>query len=309
MCKYCFAQGKVDLGQQQGDSSKNLSMENLEKIIEYYKHNHLERFVILGGEPTLHPNFSNMVDRVLKEKAFSAVIVFTNGIMPDNVLDYLSNNKDRRLDVALNLNSEDSYSSTEWKKVNNTMRVIGPRIGVGINIYHSGQDYDYLIEAINTYQMRSHIRAGLTHPIHGGKNKYAQLEDYPGIAEDLIVFAEKVFKNNITFSFDCGFPFCMFTLDQHKELLRFGIQFRSLCTPIVDVGPNLDIWRCFPMLKDVQGKLTDFESRKQIIDLFNNKYKNIQKMGNFLDCPQCIYRKNKMCSGGCLARTIDSFHR
>ena len=35
-------------------------------------------------------------------------------------------------------------------------------IGLGINIYESGQDYTYLIDAIQSYGLAPHIRLGLT---------------------------------------------------------------------------------------------------------------------------------------------------
>jgi len=308
-CKYCFAKGKVDLGQEQGDPSKNLNMENLETIIHFYKQSQLDRFVVLGGEPTLNPDFKQMIDRILLEKDFKALVIFTNGLMPDDVLTYLSNHDDPRLGIALNLNNQNNHSPSEWTRVNNTMKALGKRVGLGVNIYKPGQDYDYLIEAVKAYGLKPHIRAGLTHPVVGSKNIYARQDDFPAIAADLVGFAEKAFQNDINFSFDCGFQFCMFSLDQHKELLRFGVKFRSVCTPIIDIGPDLGVWRCFPLLNDVAGQLDDFKRRKRIIDAFEKKYRSFQRMGNMLECPQCIYRKNELCSGGCLARTIRSFHR
>lgn len=308
-CKYCFAKGKVDFGQERGDSSKNLSMENLETIINFYKRSQLSRFVVLGGEPTLHPNFNQMIDRILSEKDFEALVIFSNGLMPDDVLTFLSNHTDPRLGIALNLNNRDNHSQSEWTRVNNTMKALGKKVGLGVNIYKPGQDYDYLIEAIKEYDLQHHVRAGLTHPVVGSKNIYARQNDFPAIATDLLNFAEKAFNNDINFSFDCGFQFCMFSLDQHKELLRFGVKFRSLCTPIIDIGPDLAVWRCFPLLNDVVGHLNDFKLRKHIIDSFEKKYLAFKRMGNRMECPQCIYRKNELCSGGCLARTIKSFHR
>jgi cyclic pyranopterin phosphate synthase len=283
-------------------------MRNLETIIGFYMQSQLDRFVVLGGEPTLNPDFKPMIDRILQED-FKAVVIFTNGLMPDDVLTYLSNHDDPRVGIALNLNNQADHSPAEWTQVNNTMKALGKRIGLGINIYHSGQDYDYIIEAIDEYGLHPHVRAGLTHPVVGSKNIYARQDDFEAIAEDLVGFAEKAFRKDINFSFDCGFQFCMFSLDQHKALLRFGIKFRSECTPIIDIGPDLNVWRCFPLMNDVAGHLNEFSGRKKIIDAFDKKYKSLQRMGNKMECPQCMYRRNGLCSGGCLARTFRSFHR
>ena len=101
----------------------------------------------------------------------------------------------------------------------------------------------------------------------------------------------------------------MFSLQQHKELLRFGMKFKSLCDPIIDIGPDLEVWRCFPLLKYSAGKLDGFESRFDLIDYFEEKYKTIKPMGVRAECPHCRYRLNGLCSGGCLARTLISFHK
>ena len=306
-CAYCFAQGKVDLNRDKGDPSKNLSMDALEKIISFYKRSLLRRFSILGGEPTLHPQFTTLLDRVLAEPSFKMVLVFTNGLIPEPVLDYLENQQDDRLQIALNFNAPSVYPQEQLDHIEETLKRVGPKVGLGINIYKAGQDYKYLVDAINEYDMVRHIRLGLTHPIVGAGNRYARRKDFPAIAEDIVAFAKVVERNNISFSFDCGFEFCMFSLEQHKTLLGCGIRFTSRCDPIVDIGPDLNVWRCFPMLGDVCGKLDAFETRNDIIDHFNKKYGHIKRMGNRPECPQCRYQATGLCSGGCLARTLISF--
>ena len=309
-CSYCFAKGKVDLGKEKGDPSKNLSMDALEKIIAFYKKSMLHRFVMLGGEPTLHPQFTALLSRVFKEPSFKCILVFTNGLIPPEALDYLAGKPDDRLQIAMNLNAPDDYPADQRQHIQKTLRALGNqvRVGLGINIYKPRQDYAYLIDAIQTYGLVPHIRLGLTHPILESTNRYARREDFPDIAQDIVDFAAVALDHNISFSFDCGFEFCMFTLEQHQELLRCGIKFMSLCDPIVDIGPDLNVWRCFPLLNIPCGNLDAFENRFEITGYYDEKYKNIQRMGNRAECPQCRYRINGLCCGGCLARTLISFH-
>ena len=306
-CSYCFAKSKVDLNRDSGDPSKNLNLSNLEKIIAFYQRSLLKRITVLGGEPTLNPDFIPLMDRIFAEPGFRTVMLFTNGVIPEKALAYLADNQDSRLKVAMNLNAPHHYPSHQQDRINQAMESLGSRVGLGINIYRAGQDYDYPIDAITTYKLAPHIRVGLTHPIVESKNSFAQKQDLPAIARDLVAFAKTAFEHRITYSFDCGFPFCMFTLDQHKELLRYGIKFKSECAPIVDIGPDLSVWRCFPMLNDVCGHLDQFQTRDEIIEHYQEKFKHIMAMGNRAECPQCRYRINKLCRGGCLARTLIDF--
>ena len=306
-CSYCFARGKVDLGQDQGDPSKNMSQAALGKIIGFFRRSQLTRFVVLGGEPTLNPRFESLIDRILAEKDFKSLMIFTNGLMPESVLSYIAQNPDPRLQVAFNLDAPKNCPAEQWEHMAMTMKTLGSRVGLGVNVYKTGQEYNYLIDSILEYNLSRHVRVGITQPIVGSKNAAAPEDDYPKIASDLLNFAERAEQNNISFSFDCGFQFCMFTLEQHKELLRMGIKFKAVCNPIIDIGPDLSVWRCFPLLNDVDGHLTDFDTKNQIIDFYNRKYKNYKPMGNKLECPQCRYRVNGLCDGGCLARTLISF--
>ena len=182
-------------------------MEGLEKIIRFYQRSQLTRFVVLGGEPTLHPAFNQMIDRILTERDFKSIIIFTNGLMPENVLAYLSGNTDPRLRIALNLNASDDYIGSQWLRINETLKALTTKVGLGINVYKPGQDYNYLIDAIKQHNLSRHIRVGLTQPVIGSKNIYALENDFPVIAEDLLRFAEKAYHNNIDFSFDCGFRY------------------------------------------------------------------------------------------------------
>ena len=44
----------------------------------------------MGGEPTLHPHFNDILSRTLESmQPFSFLGMFTNGLMPDKVLDLL----------------------------------------------------------------------------------------------------------------------------------------------------------------------------------------------------------------------------
>jgi radical SAM protein with 4Fe4S-binding SPASM domain len=306
-CAYCFAKGKVDLGQDQGNPSKNINSDALQKIIRFFKRSQLTRFVVLGGEPTLNPEFPVLIDRILIEKEFKSVMIFTNGLIPEDVVGYLAGHPDPRIRIALNLNAPDSYPAGQWKHITTTMKALGPKVGLGVNVYQTGQDYQYLIESILEYNLNKHVRVGITQPIVGSENTFAQENDFQEIASDLLNFAAKAHQKNISFSFDCGFQFCMFTLEQHKELLRLGIKFKAVCNPIIDIGPDLCVWRCFPFLNDVGGHLADFQTKNQIIDYYNRKYKSYKPMGNKPECPQCRYRVNGLCAGGCLARTLISF--
>jgi radical SAM protein with 4Fe4S-binding SPASM domain len=286
----------------------NLSDEHLEEIISFFLRSQFTTFTVLGGEPTLHPRFAPMMDRILAEESFKSIIVFTNGVISDSALSFLATARDPRLQVALNLNAPGEYNPSQWARANEVMNSLGSKVGLGINIYFPGQEYDYIIAAVAEHDLFPHIRLGLTHPILGSKNRYALEEDLPAIADDIIAFCDRAHGRGISCSFDCGFPFCMFSIEQHATMLRLAVKFQSNCSPIIDIGADASVWRCFPLTNQAKLRLANFDTRSHIVDFYDQKFKHILPMGNRAECPQCLYRANGLCSGGCLARTLDSFH-
>ena len=306
-CSYCFAKQGVELGRSEGDPSMNLSEEHLEEIIRFFRRSQLTTFAVLGGEPTLHPRFGPMMNRILAEESFKSIIVFTNGVISDSALRFLSASQDPRLQVTINLNAPEEYNPSQWARVNEVMKSLGARGGLGVNIYFPGQEYDHLITAINEHCLSRQVRLGLTHPILGAGNRYAREEDIPAIAYDVLAFCEKTHEHGISCSFDCGFRFCMFSIEQHATLLRLAVKFQSICSPVIDIGTDASVWRCFPLTNQAKLKLADFDTRNQMVDFYDDKFKHVMPMGNLAECSQCIHRANGLCKGGCLARTLDSF--
>ena len=63
-CSYCFAKDKVNKQNVNGvNRNRNLTLENVDLIINFLKQSNHSVFSILGGEPTLHPQFTQIVDR------------------------------------------------------------------------------------------------------------------------------------------------------------------------------------------------------------------------------------------------------
>ena len=79
-CPYCFARKHMT------DASPDdvISWEDLIYLADFLQLSGERRFSILGGEPTIHPDFNNMVLYLL-EREFH-VTVFTSGIMADKKL-------------------------------------------------------------------------------------------------------------------------------------------------------------------------------------------------------------------------------
>ncbi len=97
-CPYCFADGMIQ------ESSKNLSVDNYIKLLKYLIEDNDEHSIgIIGGEPTLHPNFK---DILIESNHYGAVndvnfTLFTNGIELEQYLSCIGD----KIRILINCNN------------------------------------------------------------------------------------------------------------------------------------------------------------------------------------------------------------
>jgi len=303
-CPYCFAKGKLNSVKKLKESY--MSLRNLKIVIKFLKKSKQKDIGIIGGEPTLHPMFKEAIKMLLDEGFF--ITIYSNGIINRNIVEFLNNIDRKRWNMLLNINQLKSYAQIEWVKIIRTMRTLHRQIELGFTIYKINFDMDFIINLIKKYNLRRRTRVGLANPIWGQNNKYLSLKSYKKVAPKIVQFAKKCNDLNILLNFDCGFTLCSFTKKECGELFYYNSSLSIECSPIIDVGPDLTVWRCFSTSMIWNKKLTDFKDLQQIHDFYNNKFATFCKMGTMNKCFKCKHLKRGQCGGGCLGYTLKSFN-
>ena len=131
-CPYCFAKEYLK------ESKENLlSWENLIYMADLFESSHEKHLSLLGGEPTLHPNFIDFV-MYLHQRKFH-VNVFSNGIMSDKALEaakeFLLKIPAENLSFVCNYNHPDSSTEKETKQINRFFETFAPYISLSFNLY------------------------------------------------------------------------------------------------------------------------------------------------------------------------------
>lgn len=309
-CPYCFAKKHFD-GSVPTDI---ISWENLIYLADFYTLSDHKQFQILGGEPTLHPDFNDMISYLL-ERGFG-VNVFTNGIMSDEKLaEAAMIFKDipvEKLSFTLNLNEPKStpQSLAETESIKRFLGHFGYRITPGFNIYKLDFDLSFIFQLINEYGLNRTVRIGLAHPIAGKKNKFIPIKDIKKIIDRLFTYLPAMERLRIKPGLDCGFPLCQFDDEQLGWLYRnTGGQYDFGCAPVIDIGPDLSIWPCFPLSSFHKKSIYDFNNINEIFKLYDSIHEKvrIETGGIYEECDHCQYREEGLCKGGCLAHNLNSF--
>lgn len=304
-CPYCFAKEHMS------DSIKDvmLSWDDLIYIADFMEISHENHVSLLGGEPTLHPLFTDFIIYLL-ERHFH-VNIFTNGIIAKDMLTEIESCLKKytpdRLSFVCNVNPPDIASVKEIESVGRFLKSMNKYISLSLNIYKYDYDLEFAFQYIKDYDLKKHTRIGLAHPIPGEINSAVSLDRMDAMATTFINQMPLYEKNDVSFGFDCGMPICLFSDEQLGRMFKSGPKVLKFnCGPAIDIGPDMNVWSCFPLSAFHKRSLYEFDSLQQVISYFSEFHKVIRGFsgGLFEHCNNCIYRKREVCTGGCISHIL-----
>jgi radical SAM protein with 4Fe4S-binding SPASM domain len=307
-CPYCFA--KKHMGSAIPDDI--IAWEDIVYIADLLIESGNRSISLLGGEPTLHPDFSEIV-LYLNARGLHTH-VFTSGIMSEStfatVKAKLGKLPKTLLTWVCNVNDPSQSPQSELRLVRRFLSDFSTQASLGFNIYAPDFDLRFLIDYINAFGLERHIRLGLAHPIPGEMNQYLRKEDLPRMAQKIMDVLPDMRRFKIEPGFDCGFPYCMFNDEQigklyavMRERLRFS------CGPAIDISPDMSVWSCFPLSNVSKRSLYEFNSIHEVHEHYEDMGRRIrmEASGLFEECDTCPHREQGLCSGGCLAHMLSGF--
>lgn len=291
-CPYCFAKDYKGSGQE-------FTLEGFKKAVDFIS-TEFKGVNILGGEPTLHKDFVEMLNYLILNDFL--IQVFTNGMTSKKVLERIkkllgsSVLREDQLSFSVNINEEKYRSEGEFELQKNFFNVFGNITYLSFTIQDANTDLTFLDDIIKFYGLYPTIRLGLALPIFNSNNKYLPIDEYREVAKNIIHLANH--SPGTTITFDCGFPLCMFELSEIKELNQNPENsFDFICSAVIDIYPDLTAINCFPLHKVY----------KTHIDYFNNISELRQHFRKILmvpygimkeKCVNCMFFR-KICFGGC----------
>ena len=293
-CAYCFAGSLRErkVLQKKGLGKREMSRAELERAVSCLDPE-VDPARLMGGEPTLHSEYPEIL-RFLKMNGFQ-VVVFTNGTQPvlHRTAPFLP---DR---ILLNLNARDFYSACQVHTIQENLALLGERVELGYTITCPDFDLDWHRQLVLAQGLQPRIRLGLAQPVFGGDNVYLPDADLREAHAGVARWAKKLAEDEIRLSLDCGFMRCHFSEADLEVLIRAGTALRFDCSPAVDVGPGLEVWRCYAFTGQNGLGGSDFKGEKAYRDWFRQQELMVDPA-----CTQCQHFTSGWCHGGCLARIM-----
>ncbi len=295
-CNYCFADEYME--ETVNSPGKSMDFDYfIGEMLPKIKTTPVLNF--MGGEPTLHPRFTEIFSQTLEQMLpFSNLGVFTNGLMPDKVLDCLmasigingSIQRKITFSVLLNWQTKENISTKNHRRCREVAKALFSKNGYGvtfsINLYSKDQDlYNQCREIDEIYQeiglpkdQQYRIRVSPAFPIVGEeKNTYLPIRDYPKVGRMMLDILKEF--PQMAFRFDCSFPPCFlddileseygleerFYFHSYKQVPDIKdwntkqIYFGCADGSPMDIDAKGDCFNCFPFHDLKLGNISDFK--------------------------------------------------
>ena len=297
-CPYCFAAGELTAR----SGARSLSLSDLDWALAFLSRGGVRQVGLLGGEPTLHPHFPEVIEQVCR--AGFRCQLFTNGLLQPETLTFLESTPTDNLAATVNVNEPRETPAGERERVRAVIARLGQRTCLGFTIYRPDADLEFLLETVDMTGCARRIRLGLAHPIAGAANAHLSLATIRQVGPRLVDFLRHAADRGISVTFDCGFPRCAFTGAELAGLAERQQAIGFYCGPVVDIGPSLDVWRCFPLHGSERKNLRQFADYQAVVRHFAGAFVSLARIGVFPECASCRFLHQRDCAGGCRAHVL-----
>lgn len=301
-CPYCFAFDELRSKSSILHKDWWISKRNVEFVFNFLAKSGVNILGLIGGEPTLHPNFIEICNNAILKGLH--LKIFTNGIFDIEIADYLRTLNDKQINILVNLNEEKEYDPSIYKIICDNLEVLGGKASLSFNIYKLDNSISGHLRLINNTNIKKNIRLGITQPISNNHNTCIKNDELTDVSKLIVEFASVASVSNVRIGFDCGFDRCSFTEEQLKTLHLNGANVQFRCEPALDVDLDLNVMSCFPLGSILRTNLKEHENLHQLQTSMREKLIELRS-GLLKDtCSNCKQFTFGMCKGGCASRML-----
>jgi len=297
-CAFCFANELTQC------APAYLSISDLQARIDFLRSSGISQIRLIGGEPTLHPQFPEIIDHI--KSTDLDIVIFSNGYIPKANLDVLSNLSPQKLALLINVNAHHPAKRFLENRLD-VFRQLGNRVTLGYTILNPIFNLSPYFDWINEFNLQRKIRLGVAQPNLMATNRYLSPKHYKIAAQSILSNAQTAYQHDIRLEFDCGFVHCMFTEEEWGLLRKYKVRGESHCAPNLDITLDGKIIYCFSV-SNLSVSFDENLSAAEALTALNQEQMIFNNVGIFLECSVCEYRLNDQCCAGCLSLRMRRFY-
>ena len=316
-CPYCFANEFVN------KNKNEISEDAFDKAVEFIIGDGTHNTVgLIGGEPTVHSQFEYLMRKLIKDERIEGIMLYTNGILIDRFWDVICHPK---IHLLINCNSPKDIGEKQYASLLKNLdtlfnqKMCGDRVTLGINMYSSNFDYDYMLDLLKRFEQR-HVRFSITVP-NMDENRNVDAHSYFKMMKPrMLDFLHDLLSAGIIPNFDCNkIPSCLMEENELREFDKYLnnefiknnvgksniVNSEVRCRPVIDIRQDLTAVRCFGLSETTKQKISDYAGIKELENYYIRTVDAYAYNTSYCKkCNECHLRSVMKCTGGCLAYKI-----
>lgn len=298
-CPYCFANDTMSKQEVQ-----NMSVEDFQFVMDWSKRMNQRTLRLIGGEPTICPNFKRFLDMGVEDPFFTDILIFTNLTFDKKIATIIADaGRKKPISLLPNINEFNLLIPKHRLNILYNLDFLSQNLAtlgeIGINIYRPDMDLSQWETIIERFPNIKVLRYSIAIPNNESINaQYTFYEYYHQFQDILLELARMAAKHHLEILCDCNnLPICCFDDDAIREMLLlggyslFGVNFGSgplgneFCAfPVIDIRPDLSIASCFGLNPENKVYLSDFEELDDVIEWCHR----VDDVSNYVARKECL---------------------
>lgn len=302
-CTYCFAPLASSIKE-----ARWMRREDIDYVLDFLRSSGTSNVRFLGGEPLLHPKFSEAYEAALAIQSVECVSVFTSANLAPSRLRAL---RSERTNVIANVNHPGDYRPGYYQRVKENLARIadkGVPITIGHNIYRPSGDFSWFVALCDDIGVGG-VRIAIASPTGERTTSAPGLRERAFLGPSLYAFLLAVSERRIRVTFDCMITPCAFSLEQWGDIARlfpFAIAGSAICGPALDIHSNLEVTRCCGVGKLASVRLQNFQSATHLLAHFRDSIDIHRRAVAPPECRECREFRRRTCDGHCMGYFTDA---
>jgi MoaA/NifB/PqqE/SkfB family radical SAM enzyme len=302
-CEYCYENGaRINYA--------DISLDNFEKIMKWLRKNKRNKIILLGGEPTLHADFKQILK--ISERNNMGLAILTNLMFNKESLKAIIDYKGY-LSIQANINNPDTYKDHSYDLVYDNIKKIHyakRNIVLRYNLYKDNYDFTNIVKIAK--EINACIRFSVTNSSIGCEGRAERNKNFKVMypKDKINDFLGICNKNGVSVFFARPVPKCIFNQQEIEKYKKNAIKFKCYVgrygdyTARLNVNPDLSVMGCYGVT--IKGPaLTSFKNIKQVSDYYKGHYVRLRKTPLVQKCIKCPELLNDVCQGGCLTEKME----
>lgn len=270
-------------------------MSQIRYLVGFPDFNQLDKISILGGEPTLHPAFSEIVMMIRQANSSAVIQLFSHcGNQAEKLCQIDCNN------LVLVANC---YSDRDNPNVEENLRVAREKgwvVALSYTIATPEIDTDGIIAFCKKHGIRI-VRWSLAMPAHRVNSTYVPISEYAKYLEDIKLFTRRLLQNKIVSYNDCPLPCCLVGNDQLRyastgSVYTNGVRY-GICQPPYDIYPGNVVTGCMGIGERIKFDLRTVRSVSELSNVYTRLVAALRKECSNADIYEAADESQKVCFG------------